>query len=124
MTSKLAQLTALDHNFVLFVPNTLNDGVEEPELVASIRQDVINRLRKEIGIKFGAFTQYPSVIGGWPMYGNLDNFVVEDNIPIGAYFAHDDDDTTDFIVYLGQVIKDHMTQESVFLILDGKGYQI
>ncbi len=105
----------LDHEVTFFVPSTNGPDVEDLQLA----QEMLDYLEEELSKAYGGATQVAPAKGSW--FSQNVGLVREKVTPVTVYVAELDSSVKAHLFSLVREIKSTMHQESVLLVVDGKG---
>lgn len=106
----------LPHQVTFLVPSTVNVNQEDNQKAVL----VLDYVKRTCAIHYGGFTSYSQADGGW--MSDVVNLVEEKVTPVSVFVPDLSAKTQDHFLGIADYIKTEMTQESVMVIVDGKGY--
>jgi hypothetical protein len=105
----------LQHEVTFFVPSTLGPDTHAPELAA----EMLEYIEEELARAYGGVTGYEPARGGW--MSDAVGMVREGVTPVTVYVEELTQEVKAHLFGLVRSIKNTMRQESVLLVVDGKG---
>lgn len=114
----LKSLTKLPHSYTLFIPSTSEVNKDG----SSLQQSVFTSLAKELSSRYGGTTRSAPSDGLWM---SESEGLVSDNVwPLTTFVPDNSESTQDYFINLAEGIKGTMSQEVVFMVVDGEGYLV